>query len=146
METFSALLALCVGNSPVNGEFPTQRPVKWSFDAFFDLRLNKRLSKLSKRRWFETPSRSWRQCYVEMITKLLSGGRFLSIQIVHLSSYLIDDNGLKSLYPSAIVVAVDFKTNNPSLIILWLEEAYMRQWTGPTLVQTMTCRLFGAKP
>ena len=27
METFTALLTLCVGNSPVTGEFPTQRPV-----------------------------------------------------------------------------------------------------------------------
>ena len=27
METFSALLALCAGNSPVSDEFPTQRPV-----------------------------------------------------------------------------------------------------------------------
>ena len=27
METFSALLALCAGKSPVNGEFPAQRPV-----------------------------------------------------------------------------------------------------------------------
>ena len=41
METFSALLAICVGNSPVPGEFPTQRPVTRSFDVFFDLRLNK---------------------------------------------------------------------------------------------------------
>ena len=31
METFSALLALCAGNSPVIGEFPTQRPVTRSF-------------------------------------------------------------------------------------------------------------------
>ena len=30
-----------------------------SFDVFFDLRLNKRLSEQSRRRWFETPSRSW---------------------------------------------------------------------------------------
>ena len=45
METFSASLALCEGNSPVTGEFPTQRPVARSFDVFFDLRLNKRLSK-----------------------------------------------------------------------------------------------------
>ena len=27
------------------GEFPTQRPVTQSFDVFFDLRLNQRLSK-----------------------------------------------------------------------------------------------------
>ena len=37
METFIALLALCAGNSPVTGEFPSQRPVTRSFDVFFDL-------------------------------------------------------------------------------------------------------------
>ena len=63
METFSALLALCAGNSPVTGEFPAQRPVTRSFDVFFDLRFNKRLSKQSWGWWFETPSRSlWRHC------------------------------------------------------------------------------------
>ena len=40
MEPFSALLAICAGNSPVPGEFPAQRPVTRSFDVFFDLRLN----------------------------------------------------------------------------------------------------------
>ena len=45
METFSTLLAICVGNSPVTGEVPAQRPVTRSFDVFFDLRLNKQLSK-----------------------------------------------------------------------------------------------------
>ena len=38
METFSALLAICAGNSPVIGEFPTQRLVTSSFDVSFDLR------------------------------------------------------------------------------------------------------------
>ena len=33
METFSALLAICAGNSPVPGEFPSQRPVTRSFDV-----------------------------------------------------------------------------------------------------------------
>ena len=43
------------------GDFPKQRPVARSIDVFFDLRLNKRLSKQSRRRWFETSSRSlWR--------------------------------------------------------------------------------------
>ena len=41
----SALLALCAGNSPVTDEFPAQMPVMRSFNVFFDLRLNKRLSK-----------------------------------------------------------------------------------------------------
>ena len=63
MEAFSALLALCAGNSPVTGEFPAQRPVTRSFDVFFDLRLSQQLSKQSRRWWFETPSRSlWRHC------------------------------------------------------------------------------------
>ena len=44
METFSALLALCAGNSPVTGELLSQRPVTRSFDGFFDLCLNKRLT------------------------------------------------------------------------------------------------------
>ena len=46
-KLFSALLALCAGNSPVTGEFPAQRPVTRSFDVFFDRLLNKRLSKQS---------------------------------------------------------------------------------------------------
>ena len=45
--TFSALLAMCAGNSPVSGEFHAQRPVTQCFDVCFDLRLNKRLSKQS---------------------------------------------------------------------------------------------------
>ena len=37
METFSMPLAICAGNSPVTGEFPTQRPVTRSFKVFFDV-------------------------------------------------------------------------------------------------------------
>ena len=63
METLSALLALWAGNSPVTREFPSQRPVTRSFDVFFDLCLNKRSSKQSRRWWFDTPSRSlWNHC------------------------------------------------------------------------------------
>ena len=62
METFSALLALCAGDSPVPGEFPTQRPVKRSFDVYFDLRPNKRLSKQWRGWWFETQSCSQDTC------------------------------------------------------------------------------------
>ena len=73
METFSALLAICAGNSPVPGEFPTQRPVTRRFGVFFDLRLNKRLNKQPRGWWFETPSRSlWRH----------SNGMF-SIDVAH---------------------------------------------------------------
>ena len=65
MKTFSALLAICAGNSPVTGEFPAQRPVTRIFDVFFDLRLNKWLSEQSWGWWFVTPSHLlWRHCNV----------------------------------------------------------------------------------
>ena len=38
MDTFSVLLAICAGNSPLAGEFSAHRPVTRSFDVFFDLR------------------------------------------------------------------------------------------------------------
>ena len=56
MEAFPALL-----ESPVTGEFPSQRPVTRNFDVFFDLHLNKWSSKQSCGWYFETPSHSlWR--------------------------------------------------------------------------------------
>ena len=49
MERFSALLALCAGTR--------------SFDIFFDLSLNNRLSTQWRGWWFETPSSPlWRHC------------------------------------------------------------------------------------
>ena len=62
MMTSSNGCILCVtgplcGNSPVTGDFPSQRPVRW-FDNFSDLRLNKWLDKQWLCCWFETLSRS----------------------------------------------------------------------------------------
>ena len=63
-KTFPRNWPLC-GEFTGPGEFPTQRPVTRSFDVFFDLRLNKRLSKQTWGWWFETQSWSlWRQCNV----------------------------------------------------------------------------------
>ena len=67
METISTLLAIWTGNSPVPGEFPTQRPVMRSFDVFFDLRLNKWLSKQSWGWWFEMLSCPLWHCNVAFI-------------------------------------------------------------------------------
>ena len=61
METFSALLARCVGNSPVAGEFPSQSQRRGALMFSFVCALNKRLRKPSWGWWFEAPSRSlWR--------------------------------------------------------------------------------------
>ena len=64
METFSALLALYEGNPLVTGGIPSQRPVWQTFVVFFNLCLNKWLSKQSRCQWSETPSRSsWRSSH-----------------------------------------------------------------------------------
>ena len=74
METFSALLAICAGNSQVTGELPAQRPVTRSLDVLFHLHLNKRLSKQSWGCWYETPSRSlWRHCYDTIVFRIHIG-------------------------------------------------------------------------
>ena len=68
---------------PLCGEFTgqlwisLQRQVTRSFDVFFDLRLNKRLSKQSRIWWFETSSRQlWRHCNAEQLWRkpLIIGG------------------------------------------------------------------------
>ena len=86
--TFSALLALCAGNSSVTGEFSSQRPVTRSFGVFFDLDLNKRLSKQSKRWGFETPSCSlWRHRNVrQKCWELLHGPCSNLVTDIHLGS------------------------------------------------------------
>ena len=76
METFSALLALCERNPPVTSGVPLRRPVTRSFDFFFDLRLNKRLSKESRRRWIETPPR-WLWCHCNGFCRLQSRERII---------------------------------------------------------------------
>ena len=42
----------------MTGGLPSQRPLTQSLNVLFDLRLNKWLSKQSRRGWFETPSRA----------------------------------------------------------------------------------------
>ena len=101
------ILALCAGNSPVSSEFPAQRLVMRSFDVFFDLRLNKLLSKQSWVWWFETPLCSlWRHCnetswflhyggvvssWFMLLSSSLSSTinvtQFVNIQYIILSSY-----------------------------------------------------------
>ena len=88
METFSALLAICAGNSPVTGEYPVQRPVTRSFDALFDLRLKKRLCKQWYSWWLDTPSHPlWCQCNV-YISPLVSSKRIaIHLQFAKIPQY-----------------------------------------------------------
>ena len=123
METFSALLAICAGNSPVPGEFLGQRPVTRSFGVFFDLRLNKRLSKQSWGWWLETLSRpSWRHHNVIQIPDYCS---------VHPLHSVASHRG--SLGPGDAYI----------YIVIYI---YIRQRNLSSLVQKMACRLIGVEP
>ena len=73
------------------GEFPTQRPVARSFDVFFDLRLNKRLSKQPWGWWFETPSWSlWRHYDVNYDVSFITARTIRNeqhMQMLHLKEF-----------------------------------------------------------
>ena len=78
------------------GEFPTQRPVTRSFDVYFDLRPNKRLSKQSLGWWFETLSPPLWRHRNELSLLPKSGGDIGMVSVgapVHLSI-----RGLRPLY------------------------------------------------
>ena len=84
METFSALLAICAENSPVPGEFSTQRPVTRSFDVYFDLQPNKGLSKQLWGWWFETQACPlWRHRNDILINRIRSSNVSLNLTCRH---------------------------------------------------------------
>ena len=121
MKTFSALLVICVGNSPITGEFPAQRPVTRSFDVFFDLRLNERLSKQSWGWWFETASRPlWRH----------SNGSSLCLQMCYQLTVL--GYRRKQCWPQFGHVLVEF-----SLAIIDFRQLSVEQTASFTMVITI---------
>ena len=68
METFSAIAGHLCGEFTGSRWIPAQRPVMRSFDVFFYLRLNKRLSKHLWGWWCGTLSCPlWRHCNVKVI-------------------------------------------------------------------------------
>ena len=111
METIFALLAFCAWNSPVTGEFPPEMPVTRSFDVFFELRLQKRLSKQSRGWWFEMPSRSlWRHAV------------FIQWFVYHIATPI-----LLSIFPQPYIVlvhivpSINWTWNNQTISIACLD-------------------------
>ena len=137
METFSALLAICAGNSPVTGEFPTQRPVTRSFDVYFDLRPKERLSKQWWGWWFETLSRSLWRHRNDQRSLYLSQFQLLK-HISHRASYYCR-HGLH--LKACLQTLWHLNKSTTDLIGAGWQ---MHQWTRPPLTQIMTWHLFGA--
>ena len=139
METFAALLVLCEGNSPVTGEFLSQRPVMWSFDVFFDLRLNKWLSKQSWGWWFETQSRSlWRHCNVIKRINSFGRGYFQYHVFVCIIVYIFEIYW--NLFPGLVVVAWR-QTSKPLTVSVIVEivplDVYMCIWSCFPRISTL---------
>ena len=140
METFSALLALCVGNSPVTGEFPSQRPVTRSFDVYLICALNKRLSKQSWDWWFETPSCSlWRHCNVmkESLTRRCDTGTlFTSLTLV--SGIHRSTDAMRN-FDVFFGISLN-KLLNKLFICRWFGTAWPLWWGIKNIPYTVRCR------
>ena len=76
--------------TPVTGGFPSQRPVMWNVDVFFDLCLNKWLNKQSRRWWFEIPSHSL--CHYNVITSAYPQPQLLSSLSTACPIHIMDIN------------------------------------------------------
>ena len=154
METLSALLGICEGNSLVNGEFPSQRPLTWSFDVFFYLRLNKRLSKQSRCWWFGMPLCSlWCHCNVSLCQLLLlpigmhtcicelihywfrwSGGRHQRETFSTLLALCEGNSLVTGEFPSQRPVTWSFDVSFDLHLNKWLIKQSRCQWFGTPLV------------
>ena len=137
METFSPLLAICAGNSPVPGEFTAQRPVTRGFDVFFDLHPNKLLSKQWWGWWFETPlCPLWR--HRNALTYICSGtpGNRLNT---------------KTVFPGMVIPIIKIRRSSDRLIfilginILVRRRPYIETAPGRLWFRLIACYLFGTK-
>ena len=128
------------------GEFPTQRPVTRSFDVFFDLRLNKRLSKHSCGWWFETLSWSlwrhhndstgirsgmsdwWRKFFGELELSILFFIQYISYGINIGTSVILNNYVMGSL---ARYISLEYE--------LWLLSAGHHQHTVHISLHVISC-------
>ena len=81
MDTFSALIAYYEGKPLIIDGLSSERPATRNIDIFFGQRLNKRLSKRSRRRWFQTPSRPLLRHFNSVINKNITVVEMLLLSI-----------------------------------------------------------------
>ena len=98
---------------PVRGEFFSQRPVTRGFDVFF-LRLNKRLSEQSRRRWFDTSFRSWwHHCNTSPEANLkLKSREILFAPNIHFNCEIILEKNAKS---TAVILSFSSQNSKNNL-------------------------------
>ena len=130
---------------PVTDGFTSQRPVTRRLEFFFDLRLNKRWSKQSRRRWwFETPSCSlWRHCNVRNWSSLCLS-HYLPVMAIF-NTLRPRQNGRH--FPDDIFKCIFLNENGRISIKISLKFVPKVPITNiPALVPIMAWRRPGAKP
>ena len=118
METFSALLTFCAGNSPVTDEFPAQRPETQSFDVFFDLRLNKRLNKYRDAGDLRRYRAHYNVAVMSTVRRVVTGGTGSCRYYNLLFGQPVMTTKLESLQPK--VPPVSKAGNNSRVSMFWL--------------------------
>ena len=120
-QNIFCVTGLCVGNSPVTSEFPSQRPVTWSFDVFCDLHLNKQLSEQSKCCWLEMPSCSlWCHCNVCVQACHLRGYRDIYARVPKIFQFI---QPFSRTYTSYIMQF--WPLNNVFCLLLYIHTPYL---------------------
>ena len=126
------------------GKFPAQRPVTRSFDAFFDLCLNKRLSKQPRGWWFETPSWSlWRQCNEPSEVNC----RCASLQLLTRCNTISQDRPFLMLMLCFARNVFHVQCGELFLQVLWIQQLRLDkiQRTGMCFVSKMSYTLYASR-
>ena len=124
-----------------------QRPVTRSFDVFFDLRLNKRLSKQSWGWWFQTLSRPlWLTVMIHIVCALLRFGTWGHCAIWNIRpKRIFNANFTKSRLPIIyFAVAQSFSNFAQSTVVAlpcWEHVLKMDIWNG-CYRQTEFCEIW----
>ena len=113
------------------GEFPAQRPVTRSFAVFFDLFLNKRLSKQPWGWWFETPPWSlWRQCNDVMTCHGNIFHIIMSLCVVWCGEFSSQRIGYADLWFPCYTPEQAFKTSGS----VWFENAHVSHFNDTNVI------------
>ena len=129
METFSAWLAFCARNSPVTGEFPSQRTVTRSFDVFFDLRLNRHLNKKSIRRSFEIP------CHPLHVWRHSNGCRFWKYWIRYLLINQLRAKDVLASRPLTWIMPLEYH----NWLLIWLLWTHLMRFQANFRTNLRSC-------
>ena len=133
METLSALLTLCEGNTPLSGGFPSQRAGDAGVGDLFDVSQNQRLNEQTSGRWSETPG------WIEYEFQIILGTCTIVFFSLHVSRQLtiVYGHHINSNY-----MYVDLMPHIIFRIIYMIEKWLPNNWMIDTFESIFRCLLW----